>query len=69
MQPQGLWSRSGVDEQVACRVHSQMSKTWESATKPGAAQKVIALQLDAFWQAHGNKVIALVAFLSIYLMW
>lgn len=54
---------------MTCGVDVQMRKTWESATKPGAAQKVIALQLDAFWQAHGNKVIALVAFLSIYLMW
>eukprot|EP00884_Botryococcus_braunii_P014833 jgi/Botrbrau1/23350/Bobra.0051s0009.1 len=29
----------------------------------------MALQLDAFWQAHGNKVIALASFLSIFLLW
>ena len=36
---------------------------------PGAAQKVLSLHLDAFWQRHGRKVIAAAAVVGAYFLW
>lgn len=41
----------------------------DSAAKPGAMQRVLSLQLEAFWQRHGRKVIAAGAVFALYMLW
>ncbi|EIE27339.1 hypothetical protein COCSUDRAFT_55352 [Coccomyxa subellipsoidea C-169] len=41
----------------------------QSASKPGAMQRVLSLQLEAFWQRHGNKVIGAGAVFALYMLW
>ncbi len=58
----------GLNYYICC-VDAQMQKSLESVTRPGALQKVLALQFDAFWQSHGNKVIGAVALVFVFLLW
>ncbi|CAL8462998.1 g2532 [Coccomyxa elongata] len=41
----------------------------DSAAKPGAMQRVLSLQLEAFWQRHGRKVIGAGAVFALYMLW
>ena len=40
-----------------------------SVSQPGSFQKVIKLQLEAFWGNHGRKVLALGGVLLVYALW
>lgn len=37
--------------------------------QPGTMQKVLKLQLEAFWGNHGRKVLALGGVLLVYMLW
>ncbi len=41
----------------------------DSAMQPGAAQKALSMQLESFWQRHGNKVLGLGAAFLLYVLW
>ena len=41
----------------------------DSLTKPGSIQRVLRLQFEAFWVAHGNKVLVLLGAGVVYLLW
>ena len=46
------------------------AKRWVNAVyKPGSLQKAIGLQIEAFWQRHGNKVFAALGLFGVYLLW
>ena len=47
----------------------QGRKFVDSLSKPGNTRKVIKLQFEAFWAAHGNKVLAAGAVLVVYFLW
>lgn len=47
----------------------QAKQLIDSAVKPGAVQKAISLQLEAFWQRHGRKVIGVGAVFLLYFLW
>ncbi|KAK9809820.1 hypothetical protein WJX73_009764 [Symbiochloris irregularis] len=47
----------------------QVQRLVDSLAKPGSTQKVLKLHLEAFWTAHGNKVIGAVGLLLIYYLW
>ncbi len=38
---------------------AQARKMLDSAMQPGAAQKALSMQVESFWQRHGNKVLGL----------
>ncbi|RMZ52029.1 hypothetical protein APUTEX25_001223, partial [Auxenochlorella protothecoides] len=41
----------------------------EATSKPGVVQRVISLQLNSFWQQHGNKVYAVGGIFLAYCLW
>ena len=41
----------------------------DSAMQPGAAQKALSMQVESFWQRHGNKVLGLGAAVLLYVLW
>ena len=41
----------------------------DSAMLPGAAQKALSMQVESFWQRHGNKVLGLGAVFLLYVLW
>ena len=47
----------------------QAKQLVDSAAKPGAMQRVLSLQLEAFWQRHGRKVIGAGAVFALYMLW
>ena len=47
----------------------QAKQLVDSASRPGAFQRVLSLQFDAFWQNHSRKVIAAGAVLLLYVLW
>ncbi len=45
-------------------------KQWVDATQtPGSLNRVISLQLEAFWQQHGRTVMVAGALGTAYVMW
>jgi hypothetical protein len=53
----------------ACSLILQAKQLIGSAVRPGAVQKAISLQLEAFWQRHGRKVMGLGAVFVLYILW
>ena len=47
----------------------QARKMLDSAMHPGAAQKALSMQVESFWQRHGNKVLGLGAAVLLYVLW
>ena len=47
----------------------QAKQLVDSASRPGAFQRVLSLQFDAFWQNHSRKVIAAGGVLLLYILW
>lgn len=47
----------------------QVKHLLASASQPGSVQKVMKLQLEAFWGRHGRKVLALGGVLVVYALW
>ncbi|CAL5223236.1 g5715 [Coccomyxa viridis] len=47
----------------------QARKMLDSAMQPGAAQKALSMQVESFWQRHGNKVLGLGAVFLLYVLW
>ncbi len=47
----------------------QAKQLVDSASRPGALQRVLSLQFDAFWQNHSRKVLGAAAALLLYLLW
>lgn len=47
----------------------QAKQLVESASKPGAMQRVLSLHLEAFWQRHGRKVLAAGGVFALYMIW
>ena len=46
------------------------ARKWVDATQqPGSLQRVLSLQLDAFWQRHGRTVYAAGAVMAAYVLW
>lgn len=41
----------------------------EATSKPGVVQRVVSLQLNSFWQQHGNKVYAVGGIFLAYCLW
>ena len=41
----------------------------DAAQTPGAVNRVVSLQLEAFWQHHGSKLLAAGGVLLCYLVW
>ena len=39
------------------------------SARSGTAQKVVSLQLEAFWQQHRNKVVVLGGVAVVYILW
>ena len=39
------------------------------SARSGTAQKVLSLQLEAFWQQHRNKVFILGGVAVVYILW
>ena len=48
---------------------AQARKMLDSAMQPGAAQKALSMQVESFWQRHGNKVLGLGAVVLLYVLW
>ncbi len=48
---------------------AQARKMLDSAMQPGAAQKALSMQVESFWQRHGNKVLGLGAVFLLYVLW
>ena len=47
----------------------QVQRLVDSLAQPGSMQKVLKLHLEAFWTAHGNKVIGVLGVLVVYYLW
>lgn len=41
----------------------------DSTARPGAVQRVLSLQLNAFWQRHGTKVYIAAGVFAAYALW
>ena len=41
----------------------------DSLSKPGSIQRVLRLHFEAFWAAHGRKVLAVLGAVVVYYMW
>lgn len=45
-------------------------KQWvDAAQTPGSLNRVLTLQLEAFWQQHGRTVMVLGALAAAYVVW
>ena len=45
-------------------------KQWvDAADTPGALNRVLSLQLEAFWQQHGNTLMVVGALAAAYALW
>ncbi len=46
------------------------AKQWvDAAGNPAQMQRVVSLQLEAFWQRHSRKVLAVGGVLLVYMLW
>ena len=54
---------------AAYRVSPSPVRRLVESARSGTAQKVLALQLEAFWQQHRNKVFVLGGIAVVYILW
>lgn len=47
----------------------QMKRMLHNVQQPGNVQRVLKLQLEAFWQRHSRAILALGAVLLVYSLW
>lgn len=52
-----------------CGDADQVQRLLDSLSQPGSTQKVLKLHLEAFWTAHGNKVIGALGVVMVYYLW
>ena len=54
---------------AAYRVAPSPLRRLVDSAHSGTAQKVVSLQLEAFWQQHRNKVFILSGVAVVYILW
>lgn len=50
-------------------LHTQAKQWVDAAGNPAQMQRVVSLQLEAFWQRHSRKILALGGVLLVYMLW
>jgi hypothetical protein len=50
-------------------LHVQVKQWVDAAQSPGTLNRVLSLQLEAFWQQHGNTVMVAGALAVAYAIW